>query len=108
MLKRAVTSAPVLAPPDFSNFSQPFVITCDSSDYAIGSVLSQGKGQDMHAVAFESRKLNLAECRYENHDKELLSVINALHKWKHYVGGWDRFKSWRVRLFPRWPTWLVA
>ena len=71
MLKRAVTSAPVLAPPDFS---QPFVITCDSSDYAIGSVLSQGKGQDMHAVAFESRKLNLAECRYENHDKELLSV----------------------------------
>ena len=87
-LKRAITSAPILAPPDYS---RPFTITCDASDYAIGSVLSQGEGQDMRVVAFESRKLNPAECRYEVHDKELLSVIHALQKWKHYVGGRDRF-----------------
>ena len=88
-LKSAVTSAPILAPPDYS---LPFTITCDASDYAIGSVLSQGEGKDMHVVAFESRKLNPAESRYEVHDKELLSVVYALQKWKHYVGGRDQIQ----------------
>jgi len=62
-------------------------MTCDASKYAIGAVPSQGEGADMRVVAFESRKLNRAECQHEVHDKELLVVIHVLHKWKHCAGG---------------------
>ncbi|MBN8157051.1 hypothetical protein J0J30_23940, partial [Vibrio vulnificus] len=37
-LKTALTSAPILSPPDWNN---PFEIMCDASDYAIGVVLGQ-------------------------------------------------------------------
>jgi hypothetical protein len=37
-LKNALVSAPIIQPPDWS---QPFEIMCDASDYAIGAVLGQ-------------------------------------------------------------------
>jgi hypothetical protein len=37
-LKRALITAPIIQPPDWS---QPFEIMCDASDYAIGVVLGQ-------------------------------------------------------------------
>ncbi|GBG79844.1 hypothetical protein CBR_g30109 [Chara braunii] len=40
-LKKAVTCAPVLRLPDFDC---PFIVTTDASDFAVGAVLSQGKG----------------------------------------------------------------
>jgi len=90
------------------DFTKPFKMTCDASKYAIGAVLSQGEGADMRVVAFESRKLNSAECKYEVHDKELLAVIHALHKWKHYVGGRDRFTivtdNWATKFIQTKPT----
>ena len=39
-LKLALTSAPVLGVP---NFSQPFVVETDASSFGIGVVLRQGK-----------------------------------------------------------------
>jgi hypothetical protein len=39
-LKSALVSAPIIQPPDWS---QPFRIMCDASDYAVGAVLGQGK-----------------------------------------------------------------
>ena len=83
-LKYALTHAPILAPPDYS---KPFLVTCDSSGFAVGAVLSQGEGDDMRVVAFESRKMSDAETRYENHDKELLAVIHALKKWDFHLRG---------------------
>ena len=83
-LKHALTHTPVLAPPDYS---KPFVVTCDASKYAIGAVLSQGEGKDMRVVAYESRKMNDAETRYDTHDRELLAVIHALKKWGYHLRG---------------------
>jgi hypothetical protein len=39
-LKSALVSAPIVQPPDWS---QPFEIMCDASDYAVGAVLGQRK-----------------------------------------------------------------
>jgi hypothetical protein len=39
-LKSALVSAPIIQPPDWS---QPFEIMCDASDYAVGAVLGQRK-----------------------------------------------------------------
>lgn len=81
-LKSSLCAAPVLAPPDRD---RPYTITCDASAFAIGAVLSQGEGDDYRVVAFESRKLQPAERNYLTHDKETLSVVHALRKWRHYV-----------------------
>ena len=83
-LKKALTTAPVLATPDYS---RPFLVRCDASMHAIGQVLSQGEGKAERVVAYESRKLNPAESRYPTHDQELLSVVHALKKWRHYLHG---------------------
>ena len=51
--------APVLRAPDFS---KPFLVRTDASDYAIGAVISQSDdGADL-PVAYESRKLSLVVC----------------------------------------------
>jgi hypothetical protein len=55
-LKRAVTEEPVLRLPDYT---VPFEVHTEASDYAIGRVLVQ----EGHPVAYESRKLNETERR---------------------------------------------
>jgi len=56
-LKRAVTEEPVLTLPEFS---KPYEVHTDASDFAIGGMLMQ----EGHPVAYESRKLNDTERRY--------------------------------------------
>ena len=41
----------------------------------------------MQTVAFESRKLNLVETRYSAYERELLGIIWAIGKWRHYLEG---------------------
>src|SRR5205085_700736 len=81
-LKQHLTTAPVLLIPD-SN--KPFVVTTDASDYAIGVVLSQNHGKGEQLVAYKSRKLSPAELNYPTHEKELLSIIHAIHIWQPYL-----------------------
>jgi hypothetical protein len=45
--------------------------------------------QEGHPVAFESRKLNLAELNYNVTEKEMLAVVHALHVWQCYLEGAD-------------------
>ena len=52
-VKHVLANAPVLAMPDYS---KPFEIWSDASTHGIGSVLMQ----DVHPVAYESRKLSSA------------------------------------------------
>ena len=65
-------------------------VETDASGYAIGEVLSQLTSDDLgqwHLVAFFSRKMILAETRYETHDGELLAIVEAFKTWRHYLEG---------------------
>ena len=55
-LKHALTTAPVLAYPDYT---QPFILETDASLKALGVVLSQkGKDREVRVIAYASRSLS--------------------------------------------------
>lgn len=76
-LKTVLTTEPTLQYPDFS---QPFNLTTDASEYAVGGVLSQGPiGKDL-PIAYASRLLNPAEQNYSTIEKECLAIVySAMH-----------------------------
>ena len=75
-LKELITSTPVLVFPDDS---LSYHLEADSSDAAIGAVLSQQtspeNGGKWHPIAFFSKSLSPVERNYEIHDKETLAII---------------------------------
>jgi hypothetical protein len=73
-LKSVLVSAPIIQPPDWS---QPFEIMCDASEYTVGVVLGQRKEGRVHAVYYASKTLNEAQLNYATMEKELLAVISA-------------------------------
>jgi hypothetical protein len=85
-IKSKFTSAPVLAYPDRN---LPFMVETDSSNFAIGAVLSQTSSKDnkIHPIAFYSRSLTSPERNYPIYDKELLAIISALENWRHLLKG---------------------
>src|SRR5579884_4042722 len=83
-LKQHLTSAPVLLLPDPK---LPFIVITDASDFIIGAVLSQNQDKNDQPIAFESRKLSLAEQNYPVHEKELLAIVHAIRLWKSYLEG---------------------
>jgi len=65
-MKQRFTMAPILTHFDTKN---PVIIETDTSDFAIGAVLSQRDNEGrLHPVAFHSRKFQLVEINYEIHD----------------------------------------
>jgi hypothetical protein len=84
VLKKAITSAPILIIPDAS---QPYVVTTDASGFATGAILQQDHGQGLQPIAFMSHKMNAAERNYPVHEQELLAVVHALREWRHYLHG---------------------
>lgn len=84
LCKNLLTNEPILQYPDFN---KPFVLTTDASNYAIGSVLSQGPiGSDL-PIAYASRTLNDHEINYATIDKELLSIVWSVNHFRPYLYG---------------------
>ena len=83
-LKNILCSRPLLQYPDFN---EPFIVTTDASDYALGAVLSQGHvGRDL-PIANASRVLNGAELSYSVIEKELLAIVFAVKLFRPYLYG---------------------
>ena len=88
-LKTQLTSAPILALPDWS---KPFVLDTDASNSGIGAVLSQ-LGEDRseivmaYASRVRSRVLSKQERNYCVTRKELLAVVTFLQHFKQYLIG---------------------
>jgi hypothetical protein len=53
-LKKTLISAPIIQPP---NWSLPFKIMCDASDFAVGAVLGQTKDKKHHVIAYGCKTL---------------------------------------------------
>ncbi|CAN6707349.1 unnamed protein product [Malus baccata var. baccata] len=83
-LKELLTTAPIITPPDWSI---PFELMCDASDYALGAVLGQRKNKHSHVIYYASRTLNDAQLNYNTTEKELLAVVFALDKFRSYLIG---------------------
>ena len=79
ILKKALISAPINQPPDWS---LPFEIMCDASDYVVGAVLGQTKDKKHHAIAYAIKTLTGPQLNYATTEKELLAV--------------DKFRSYLV------------
>jgi hypothetical protein len=80
-LKSALASAPIIQPPDWS---QPFEIMCDASDYVVGAVLGQRKEGRVHTVYYASKTLNEAQLNYVTMEK-LPAVVFAFEKFRSYI-----------------------
>jgi hypothetical protein len=83
-LKKTLTSTPIIQPP---NWTMPFEIMCDASDYVVGAVLGQRVENVPHVIYYASKTLNDAQLNYSTTEKELLDVIFALDEFRSYLLG---------------------
>ena len=57
----------------------------NASGHTIEGVLSQEQDGKWKPIAFLSRIMQLAERNYEIYNKELLTVVEAITKWRQYL-----------------------
>ena len=84
-LKQSLTSAPVLAHPDYN---KPFILDTDASQTGIGAVLSQVQDDGCERViAYASKTLSRQERHYCVTRLELLAVVTFVHNFRPYLLG---------------------
>ena len=116
-IKRVMARETILSYPDFS---KPFHIYTDASDYQLGAVIMQ----DDKPLAFYSRKLNSAQKNYTTGEQELLSIVETVKEFRTMLWGNeliihtdhkniiygnlsnDRITRWRLILEEYSPTFL--
>lgn len=96
-LKMAICSRPILAIP---NDDSQFRVKADTSNFALGAVLSQKQPDGKwHPTAFMSKSLTSTERNYEIYDRELLAIMTALAEWRQYLmGATQPFEIWSSTL----------
>jgi hypothetical protein len=60
------------------DFTHPFVLECDASNEGTRAVVMQHR----HLIAYESRNLTESEILYSIYDKEMLTIMHALVKFR--------------------------
>ena len=84
-IKTLLVQAPVLV---HYNPKLPLKLAGDASNYGIGAVLSHvdSTGQE-HPIAFTSRTLSVSEKNYSQIEKEALSLIVGIRKFRKHIYG---------------------
>ncbi|GKD55270.1 reverse transcriptase domain-containing protein [Tanacetum coccineum] len=67
------------------DWSLPFEIMCDASDYAVGAVLGQRINKHFKPIHYASKTMNEAQENYTTTKKELLAVVFAFDKFCQYL-----------------------
>ena len=84
VLKDKLVSTPIVVAPDWSF---PFELMCDASDFAIGVVLGQKREKIFQVIYYARRTLNDAQLNYATTKKELLAIVFAFDKFRPYLIG---------------------
>ena len=84
VLKDKLISAPIVVAPDWSF---PFELMCDASDYAIEAVLGQKREKIFQVIYYARRTLNDTQLNYATTEKELLAIVFAFDKFRPYLIG---------------------
>lgn len=85
-LKEKLMRPPVLQYPDFT---KPFILTTDASNYALGAVLSQGEvGTDL-PISYASKSLSKHDLNKPTIEKELLAIHWGINFFRPYLYGRD-------------------
>ena len=87
-LKEKLSVVPILCGP---NLSLPFHISTDASDTTIGASLGQKENLFNYAIYYISKNLTPAELNYTVTEKEMLVVVHAIKKFRHYITGYQVF-----------------
>ena len=82
-LKKALTSSPLLSPPDFS---RDFLLYLAAAESTMGMVLVQeGDDHSEHVIYYLSRALVGSELAYCHVEKLALAVVHAVQRLRHYL-----------------------
>jgi hypothetical protein len=80
-----MVTVPILV---FPNWSKEFHVHIDASYIALGVVLAQpGSGDIDHLLAFASINISTTEINYTTTEREGLSMVYVLQKFRHYLFG---------------------
>jgi hypothetical protein len=81
LLKELLTNAPITDP------NENFMVCRDAYKEGFGGFLTQNG----HVIGYESKNVKEHENNYDTHDLELVSIVHALKRWRHYHMG-NRFE----------------
>jgi hypothetical protein len=86
-MKEVITSAPALRPVDYSS-DNPVILSVDSSQIAVGFILSQLDDEGRRRTArYGSLPMNEREACYSQPKLELYGLYRALRHWRLYLIG---------------------
>ena len=82
-LKKALTQAPLISPPDFS---QDFILYVSASEHAVSGVLVQeDTSRQEHVIYYVSQTLSGPPLRYPYEERLALAVVFSVQKLRHYI-----------------------
>lgn len=69
----------------YPDFMQPFLLSTDASNDALGMVLGQKQNGHKVVIAYGGSKLNPAERNYSVTEREALAVVTGIKQFQHYL-----------------------
>lgn len=98
-LKQCLISTPILTCP---NYSLPFDVHTDASDFGIGAVLTQTQDGNEKVIAYMSKSLNKQERNYSATEREALAVLTAIEHWRCYLENGLKFTVYTDHSSLKW------